>query len=199
MPKNPYVTVIRGPMFAGKSTKLIKRAIVAHDDGGDLLVIKFSGDTRYENSENLKNGISLIISHDNLEFPAHSVDKLSDISDNMIGEATHIFVDEGQFFSDLLDFIIRVRTLVGVRPVETLDIAGLDLNHRRENFGQMQEAADEADLVISLMATCSDCEGKYGRAIYTRMDVADESLRDADIVVGGAETYTPVCAHCYER
>jgi thymidine kinase len=188
------VTVICGPMFAGKSTELITRAERAEraERATAVCMIKYRGDTRYD--AEVRDETPLVVSHDDLTHPAVSVSTLAEITDGMLADVAHVFVDEGQFFPDLLDFTQRVRALPGV---QTLVISGLDYNHKREHFGQMHDVARIADVELRLTAICADCHGSHGPAVYTRMDVADESLRNAEIVVGGSETYTPVCAHCY--
>ena len=176
------VIIIQGPMFAGKSTKLINIAR-AVDNG---IMIKFTGDTRYTDDEN-----ALVVSHDHVTYPAVPVNALSDVPNALLNDHDNIFLDEGQFFPDLLEFIYRVRALG-----KNLYIAGLDLNHRRENFGKMKEAAKLADKVVQLTATCVQCNGERGPAIYTRMTTTAPELRGAEIVVGGAELYQPVCEYC---
>lgn len=188
------ITVICGPMFAGKSTELITRAERATRTHGVVCMIKYQGDTRYDAEDRDKT--PLVVSHDDLTYPAVSVSALADVTDDMLTDVTHVFVDEGQFFPDLLDFTRRARELPGV---EEIVISGLDYNHKREYFGQMHDVALIADVQLRLTAICADCHGVRGPAVYTRMDVTDESLRNAEIVVGGAETYTPVCAQCYTR
>jgi len=180
------VSIIYGPMFAGKSKTLICRARKYELKRGknSLLMIKYSKDTRYLEGENI-----YVVSHDQEIYPALPVNTLGDIPNEDLKQYKKIFVDEGQFFTDLLEFIKRVRSL-GI----DLCISGLNLNHKRENFGQMHEAMEMSDKTIKLQAVCSDCKGN---ADYTRMNSQSETLRDAVIVIGGAELYSPVCESCY--
>lgn len=183
----PRVIVVYGPMFAGKSTELISRADYSDRRGYRKLVIKFAGDNRYDETH--------VVSHDKAKVTAMPVRTLSEVGTELIELADNIFIDEGQFFPDLMNFIERVRKTKNVRE---LIIAGLDLNHKRQNFGQMKEAIETAECKIQLTARCVECNDHNGRAVFTRMTVRDPELRKADIAVGGAEMYHPVCEHCYE-
>jgi thymidine kinase len=180
------IITIVGPMFAKKSTTLINTAQKARDSGKQVVMIKYSKDTRYiGQKENC-----LVISHDDLSFPATAVEKLMDVPNEKLIEADEIYVDEGQFFGDLIKFIKQVQSMD-----KNLYIAGLDLNHRKENFGQMAEACALSDSVMKLTATCVTCGAP---AEFTRMDVQDSSVRNANIAVGGSEMYSPVCNSCYK-
>ena len=176
-------------MFAGKSSTLIQRAKTYEQQNSkhSLLMIKYSQDKRYQDCAN----IPKVVSHDGVSYPAIAVDQLCDITDHQLHNIDKIFIDEGQFFPDLLRFIRRMRKLG-----KSVDIAGLDLNHKKENFGQMIEAIECCDESIKLQARCVDC---HGLAVYTRMKTHSSELLAAKFVVGGAELYSPVCPRCYEE
>lgn len=192
------VTCIYGPMFAGKSKTLIRRAKEFEEVRGKtcLLMIKYSRDNRYLDLES-KN--SVVVSHDQDKYPARPVLHLSEISDDDLVHISKIFIDEGQFFDDIVEFVERVRRLSANGKHENgihIDITGLNLNHKRENFGHMNEIISLSDFTIPLCAKCSDCGDD---AQYTRMNSKSSDLRDAEIVIGGAELYSPVCGVCYEK
>lgn len=192
------VTCIYGPMFAGKSKTLIQRAKEFEDVHGKsgLLMIKYSRDNRYLDSESEN---SVVVSHDQDKYPARSVLHLSEVSNDDLVHIGKIFIDEGQFFDDIVEFVARVRSLSANRKPENgiyVDITGLNLNHKRENFGHMNEIIALSDFTIPLCARCSDCGSD---AQYTRMNSNSSDLRNAEIVIGGAELYSPVCGVCYEK
>ena len=83
-----------GPMFAGKSTELLKRVKRFEIAGKKTLCIKYSADTRYS-----KDAIS---THDLQIKSAFACKKLSDISDHDWSCFDVIGIDEGQFFEDLV-------------------------------------------------------------------------------------------------
>lgn len=192
------VTCIYGPMFAGKSKTLIQRAKDFEEVHGksSLLMIKYSRDVRYNDSES---GNTAVVSHDQDKYLARPVLHLSEVSNDDLAHINKIFIDEGQFFDDIVEFVKRVRILSAGRKQGDeiyVDITGLNLNHKRENFGHMNEIIRLSDFTIPLCARCSDC-GKDAQ--YTRMNSSSNDLRDAKIVIGGAELYSPVCGVCYEK
>jgi thymidine kinase len=85
-----------GPMFAGKSTELLRRVKRFEIAGKKTLSIKYSADTRYS-----KDAIS---THDLQIKLAFACKKLSDISDHDWSCFDVIGIDEGQFFEDLVSF-----------------------------------------------------------------------------------------------
>ena len=177
------VVCIYGPMFAGKSSALIEKARAYEAKHGNkyMIMLKYSKDTRY-NSNNY------VISHNKESYPAKPVDSLSEISDEELIKYKKIFIDEGQFFNDIITFINRC-TCLNVHVV----IAGLNLNHKRNVFGQMGSVIDISDKSIMLTSTCVDCGNT---AHYTRMNSQSEDILNADIAIGGQELYSPVCNDC---
>jgi thymidine kinase len=148
-------------------------------------MLKYSKDTRYVSSDRNE----LVVSHDGNSYRAKSITTLSEFPDEELQRYKRVFIDEGQFFSDIMNFVDRARRL-GVN----VDISGLDLNHKRETFGQMGLLIDCADHKIKLQSVCSDCQQP---ASYTRMNSTLQSIRNEEIVIGGAELYSPVCEACH--
>ncbi|MFM1805281.1 MAG: hypothetical protein RL136_2160, partial [Planctomycetota bacterium] len=65
------LTVICGPMFAGKTTELQRRIACARDDGSRVLAVKPARDTRYAEHE--------IVTHGGIRVPARAVDSLDEL------------------------------------------------------------------------------------------------------------------------
>lgn len=86
--------MIIGPMFAGKSTELLRRVRKNEIAGKRCLYIKYIADTRYD--------VSSIATHDNLKKTAVAVKELSEIGDEWM-DFDVIGIDEGQFFSDIVE------------------------------------------------------------------------------------------------
>lgn len=196
------ITVIYGPMFAGKSSTLINKARKYESVRGSsaLCMIKHARDTRYDENpakagfDPAEAGFSTgtsVVSHDGVRYPAVAVSHLMSITDDQLSQVSRVFIDEGQFFPDLIEFIKYAQS----KNISVV-IAGLDLNHKKENFGHMMEAIQLSTKSIRLQARCVDCRGL---AVYTRMKSQSSELRNAEIVVGGQELYSPVCPRCYEE
>ena len=99
------INLIIGCMFSGKSTETI-RLIRRYKTLGNknILVINHTLDTRY--------GESVISSHDKVQYKCISLEKLNDIKQKEeYLKADVIFVEEGQFFNDLFDFVTLKKKL----------------------------------------------------------------------------------------
>jgi thymidine kinase len=87
--------MIIGPMFAGKSTELLRRVQKHAISGKSCLYVKYAADTRYDTT--------CISTHDQLKREAHQVSKMSELGDIWMNYDV-IGIDEGQFFPDIVDF-----------------------------------------------------------------------------------------------
>lgn len=180
----PQIIVVCGNMFAGKTTYLIKAARQKQSDGLKVLVIKHAWDTRYNNSA------VTINSHDGDSFPAHACNTLFSLDSRFVSQHKVIIIDEGQFFSDLLEFVEQYR-----RTGHQIIIGGLDYTYKKEPFGQMGELCNQADEVIHLFAKCACGQ----RAQWTKRVEKNipKNLKGETIIVGGAELYQPSCDDCF--
>jgi thymidine kinase len=90
---NGLITVISGPMFAGKTKKLIEYYHNLKEADKRILVFKPTIDKRYSQTE--------IVSHDNEKIPALAVKEVKEISQFLDQDTEIILIDEVQlFFSD---------------------------------------------------------------------------------------------------
>ena len=103
--------IIIGPMFSGKSSRIL--SIVSRYEAikTPILVIKHSSDTRYVFGE------TDIVTHDQRRVPSLSVQDLfyEEVMDR-IGTYQVIIVDEAQFFKDLVKISVfsRFKTCIFV-------------------------------------------------------------------------------------
>ena len=97
----------------------------------------------------------------------------------------------GQFFKDLYEFCLQSVEIDNKRVI----VCGLDLDYQRKPFENMTKILLLADDKIFLKAYCSEC-GKKGvirKALFTkRLSTSDER-----ILIGGSESYIPVCREHY--
>ncbi|CAI7839941.1 unnamed protein product [Closterium sp. NIES-53] len=178
------IHVITGPMFAGKTTALLERMHEEMGRGRSVLVVKSKADTRYARDA--------VVSHDGAAMPCLAVRSLLEIlaedgaHRDAYEQAAVIGVDEAQFIHGLVEFSLRAADHDG----KTLFIAGLDGDFRRKRFGELLDLIPHADSVTKLAARCEMC----GRpASFTLRKTQETKLR----LVGGAETYMPVCRTHY--
>lgn len=172
------ISVIIGCMFSGKSTEMI-RLIKRYKQiqKYKLLIINNSKDNRY--------GESVISSHDKIQIKCHSLNKLSDIKETeQYTNSNVIFIEEGQFFPDLLEFCVNAAD----NDKKIVYVAGLDGDFQKNEFGQMCKLIPHAEEVTKLKALCNCC-GDGTEANFTKRIVDNKNQE----LVGSTDSYIPVC------
>ncbi|KAK2998635.1 hypothetical protein RJ639_023710 [Escallonia herrerae] len=176
------IHVIVGPMFAGKTTALLRRIKSEGNSGRNVAIIKSSKDTRY--------AIDSVVTHDGTKFPCWALPDLLSFKHRFGADAYDkldvIGIDESQFFADLYDFCCNAADHDG----KTVIVAGLDGDYLRRSFGSVLEIIPLADTITKLTARCELC-GK--RAFFT-LRKTDEKQTE---LIGGADVYMPVCRQHY--
>lgn len=180
--------VIAGPMFAGKTSILLKKA---REFKGEMILIKPSFDTRY--------GICEIKTHDGVAAEAFNLTNTDEIlnsadeilNSSVIGQAQAVFFDEIQFFIEPYfngDIIMCIQMLRD----RGLDVTccGLDMNWKGEQFEIISKLKAAADKYLPLHARCAICGAQ---AMYTYKCGGT----DSKIELGAEEMYEPRCARHY--
>jgi thymidine kinase len=169
--------IIVGNMFSGKSTELIRRINVTKSIDKKCLVINYIHDNRYDNNS--------VATHDNNKINCLKVNKLSDVN---VENYDAIFIDEGQFFTDLLDAVTHWVDILDKYVV----VSGLDGDAYRKPFGDIIKLIPICDQINKLTAYCNIC--KDGTlAPFTKKITNDHVIID----IGGSDKYLPVCRKCY--
>jgi thymidine kinase len=178
-PKSPdkfgELQLIIGPMFSGKSTELLRRIEIYSISNKKTILIKYYKDTRYSESS-----ISTHNKQTKDAIPASSIGEILDI----LMEYDVIGIDEGQFFSDILE----VEKLANNGKI--VIIAALDATFQRLPFNKICELVPRCEKVIKLNAVCMDC---FSPASFSKR-ITDEKEVE---IIGGKEKYKPVCRRCY--
>jgi thymidine kinase len=174
--------IIIGPMFSGKSSRIL--SIVSRYSAIDtpVLVVKHELDTRYGNDE--------IITHDNRRIECIRVSDLDNIHKELLDEYSVIVVDEAQFFQHLVPFCEHA--------VDTLQkhvyLVGLDGDSNRRPFGDLLNCIPLADRVERITAFCHRCaNGTPGLFSWRRTQ--EDNHRQ--VMVGGHAQYESLCRKCY--
>ena len=182
--------IIMGPMFAGKSTRLINRITELLENRipqSEILVFNHQIDNRYT-------GDSSLCTHDGKSIKSIPISKINDVLHlEDVNTPKYIFIDEAQFFEDLY-LIKRLVFELG----HNVYISGLDGDYKQEPFvlpslhDQLSAYTSILNLVplattiCKLCANCSECNAP---APFTKRVVKS----DEKILVGGASDYKPVC------
>ena len=172
-----YLELIVGPMFSGKTTRLIN---IYHDlyETSNIKVINYSGDTRYHSS--------MLSTHDKIMIPCVFTNKLSDVCDEQHLENNDVvLINEGQFFPDLYDVVCNLVEKYKKRVY----ICGLDGDFKRRKFGALLDLIPICDKVVKLSARCHNCDN---HAIFSHRITAENEQ-----VVIGSDNYVPLCRACY--
>jgi thymidine kinase len=98
------VQLIIGPMFAGKTTELIRILKRWKLSERKCVLVKHSSDLRYV--EDFDDASSKVISHDGSIFPAISLEEFSPDVDSQFASFDVIGIDEGQFVSFFFFFFV---------------------------------------------------------------------------------------------
>ncbi len=175
------LTVITGPMFSGKTEKLIHLIRIASDTGKLVVAYKPRIDNRYADDK--------IVSHSKLSFPAHAIINNHTIQSSLA--APHrpvglVAIDEVQFFGP---WMVEEALSLLQRGIDVM-VSGLDLTYQGHPFGIMPELLCLADEIHKLAATCAKCGARATRSYRTAASAAA-------VLVGGAEAYEPRCLGCF--
>jgi thymidine kinase len=174
--------VIVGPMFSGKTERLLRLLAAAEARGLRVVAVKPAVDSRHGDD---------IVSHSGSRRSARLAATSAELLELAAG-ADLLGVEEGQFFDGDLPRVLRNR---GLRA--DVVVAGLDRDFRARAFGPMAALAAAADVVTRLTAVCTRCGG---RATLTQrlVDGVPARLEDDQVRIGGAELYEPRCRACYD-
>uniref|UniRef100_A0ACD5Z1F5 Uncharacterized protein n=1 Tax=Avena sativa TaxID=4498 RepID=A0ACD5Z1F5_AVESA len=176
------IHVIVGPMFAGKTTALLRRVHAEAGTGRTVALVKSDKDNRY--------GLDSVVTHDGTKMPCWALPELSSFQDKLGTEAYNkvdvIGIDEAQFFGDLHDFCCKAAD----RDGKIVVVAGLDGDYKRNKFGSVLDIIPLADSVTKLTARCELC----GRRAFFTLRKTQETRTE---LIGGADVYMPVCRQHY--
>lgn len=172
------IDVITGPMFAGKTTELLRRVERYERVGKKCVVVKWRGDTRYTADK--------VVTHDSRAKNALAVSEVKEIlHTRTFQESDVVGIDEGQFYEDIADVAWDMASSMG----KIVIVSCLDGDWRQEPFMNVCRLLSKADTIVKLFSICARCS--QDAAFTTRtIDCSDK------IVVGGADVYQPVCRAC---
>ena len=194
-----YLEIIKGPMFSGKTTRIMD--IYKKYSFCDIktMVINYAKDERYS--------VNMLSSHDKIMIPCIKSLTLNDVV-NIIDasavataslpasvsgkyaveflEAKAILINEGQFFPDIVEWV----RIAVEKYHKNVYICGLNSDFKRNKFGNWLDLETISDNVVLLHSFCSHC--KKRPAIFSHR-LSNESAQE----VIGSDCYIPVCRKCY--
>jgi len=176
----PYLDIIIGPMFAGKSTELIKRIRKLNILDKEYISIKPNIDNRYSTNE--------IVSHDNDKINCKCYDTINNfIKNTSLKNINTVFIEEGQFFSDLKDGVLNLIEKLNCNVV----IVGLDGDSNRNKFGQILDLIPYCDTCIKISALCKICNDGTPAIFSHRIHKSNKQIKV------GVSDYESLCRKHY--
>lgn len=182
----PGIDLIIGPMFAGKSTELIRRLNIFAELGLKTLYINSFLDKRSDEVFSTHN--PSICKIGKIEAK-----KLENLLDTNFQNYDVIGIDEAQMFSELKNCVINQVNNLGKKII----IAGLNGDYRRESFGEINDLIPHCDTITKLDPFCTICANNkiISKAIFTKRITNSTKT----LLIGGKESYLPVCRKCYNK
>ena len=176
----PALHMLVGPMFAGKSTELLRLAERNELGRRTVALVNHAHDTRY-------GGAHKVTSHAkqtrDADATVHRIEEAI-VSPRVI-QADVVLIDEGQFFDDLVS---GVRALVDMHR-KIVIVTALSGTWEQKPFENVAELLAAADTATMLTAVCKQC----GRDAPFTIRLSDET---ATKVVGSADKYEARCRAC---
>ena len=193
-----YLELILGPMFSGKTSRLVEVYKQCKFCNISVAVINHVIDNRYDEE--------LLSTHDKVKIPCIKTTTLKDVwlseqinlEDNIveipriqdkikIARSSVILINEGQFFNDLYEIVIEM-----LKCGKKVYVCGLDGDFKRKKFGQILDLIPMCDKVEKLTSLCSLCKNGTRGIFSMRL------TKETEQTVVGSDNYIPVCRLCYE-
>lgn len=179
-----YLELIIGPMFSGKTSRIVEIYKKCKFCDISVTVINHILDDRYDDI--------LLSTHDKIKIPCVKTDKLMELYNNsnmeQILNSEVILINEGQFFSDLQEFVKKM-----LKIDKKIYVCGLDGDFERKKFGQILDLIPLCDKVTKLTSLCNICKNGTHAIFSKRVSLETEQT------IVGFDNYIPVCRKCYEK
>jgi thymidine kinase len=172
--------IIIGPMFSGKSTKLISIVNRYSIINKKILVINHEFDK--ERNPNLS-----VKTHDNIMIPAIFSNNLFEIKETeSYKESEVIIIEEAQFFDNLYKFVVNEID----NTKKKLILIGLSGGFMRQKMGELLDLIPMADKITKLEAYCTFCNDETPGIFTHRIAMGDN-------FIGGKGDYITLCRYHY--
>lgn len=184
MERQGQIEVICGPMFAGKTEELIRRANRLEYAKKKYLVFKPSIDDRYSTTE--------IVSHSKYRKNSICIKNSNEILKYISDDIHAVIIDEVQFFDENIINVAEWLADCGLRVI----CGGLDCDFKGNPFPIVANLLARAEDVTKLNAICNVC-GQPATRTQRIIDGQPAYEDDPIILVGATEAYEPRCRRCH--
>ncbi len=174
--------IIIGPMFSGKSTEIIRKIRLLQKIDKKVLVVKPCIDNRYTSDK--------ITSHNYESVECIVVNCLNEIDRELIKAHDTIVIDEGQFFSDLVETVDYWLKFFNIDII----VAGLDGDFQQKPIGEILRLIPLSNKCVKLNSLCNMCKDGTKAPFSFRLVQSTEA-----VLVGGSDKYMPLCRAHYNQ
>ena len=175
-----YLEIILGPMYSGKTTRLVQHYKKFSYIGYNVVVINYVADTRYNET--------LLSTHDKIMIPCTFAETLESVK-SITNAADVVLINEGQFFEDIYEEVLDLVE----NHNKIVYICGLDGDFKRNKFGRLLDLIPYCDKVSKLVSLCAYC--KNGSPGIFSHRITQETMQ----IVIGSDNYVPLCRSCYTK
>ena len=185
--------VIMGPMFCGKSNKLISEIEKYSFTDIPICVVNHTLDVRYSCI-----GIS---THNGKNYEGYQVTDLNELfALTKYKSSCVVFIDECNFYKNLRQHILTM--------VETdhkvVFAAGLNGTYDRKPFGEFFDILPLANSITHLQSVCVDCKnnitpGLFSQQIHIHSPVAVDESSTNTVNIGAHDKYKAVCRQHFHQ
>jgi thymidine kinase len=189
-----YLELFLGPMFSGKTSKILEIYKQYKYCNVNVVVINHSSDIRYHESMLSTHDKMIPCIQTELLLPIWNYSQIEEpIDENgkihiSIRNAEVILINEGQFFNDLYECVLLM-----LNENKKVYIAGLDGDFERNKFGTLLDLIPYCDKVCKLTSLCSICKNGTPAIFSLRITQEKEQM------LVGSDNYKPVCRYCYDN
>ncbi len=175
-----HIQLVTGPMFAGKTTEVLRRVLRYKAARKKCVSIKYAEDTRYDAEK--------IMTHDRHGVDAISASRIMDLLENaQVTQADVIAIDEGQFFPDLTDACEKLADMG-----KFVIVAALNADSDQKPMENVVPLFAKASSMTFLTAVCVICPAP---AAFSKCLIDKSSVEH----IGGSEAYAAACRECHKK
>lgn len=171
------ITIITGPMFSGKSKKLIDIYERNAKLGYKQICFKPFLDTRDGNTIHSRDSKQML--------EAKLIESLYELEDYNFDDIECIYIDEAQFLQGDINILFKLSALG-----KSIFISGLYAISEQEYFPIMAAIMAIANNIIILKAKCSKCGEE---ASFSHYKLGNKS---GDYLIGNSNEYEALCEKC---
>ena len=134
-----------------------------------------------------------ILTHTKNNIPAYYIDKCKDINEYITDDIKEIYIDEGQFFTDIYKWYTILCN--SINSIESIYISGLNYDYKgnifNEEFNKLIEIKHPYIEIHKLQSKCYKCNCNADFSILLNKE--QRTLMDNNILIGDDSIYQPAC------